>query len=205
MDENSCSTPSILTAVMAAPSIELSKARRKELPTVVPQPRSKGCAENFPYLSVRDSSSAASRLGFLKPFHIVSLPSPRQAAAENRFSGAPRGRGAYFEYSSTISCSVIGGVVTSSRLGRAATRALKCSRSISSHGTVFWLCATLRASSTMAFWCMLSFSPISSPALTRYDGMLTFFPLPRTFPCSTAWRACAREAPHPPRHTALPT
>ena len=62
--ENSCSTPSIFTAVMAAPSIELSRARRSELPTVVPQPRSNGCAENFPYLSVSDSSSAANRFGF---------------------------------------------------------------------------------------------------------------------------------------------
>ena len=49
---------------MAAPSMELSSARRRELPTVVPQPRSNGCAENFPYLSVSDSSSAASRFGF---------------------------------------------------------------------------------------------------------------------------------------------
>ena len=62
--ENSCSTPSIFTAVMAAPSIELSSARRSALPTVVPQPRSNGCAENFPYLSVSDSGSAANRFGF---------------------------------------------------------------------------------------------------------------------------------------------
>jgi hypothetical protein len=75
--ENSWSTPSIFTAVMAAPSIELSKARRMALPTVVPQPRSKGCAENFPNLSVSDSSSAASRFGFWKPFHIFNLPPAR--------------------------------------------------------------------------------------------------------------------------------
>ncbi len=62
--ENSCNTPSIFTAVIAAPSIELSKARRSELPTVVPQPRSNGCAENFPYLSVSVSGSAANRFGF---------------------------------------------------------------------------------------------------------------------------------------------
>ena len=43
-DENSCSTPSILTAVIAAPSIEDSSTRRSALPIVVPNPRSKGCA-----------------------------------------------------------------------------------------------------------------------------------------------------------------
>src|SRR5487761_114372 len=68
--ENSWSTPSIFTAVMAAPSIELNSARRNALPTVVPQPRSNGCAENRPYLSVSVSSSAANRFGFWNPFHI---------------------------------------------------------------------------------------------------------------------------------------
>ena len=42
--ENSCSTPSILTAVIAAPSIEDSSTRRSALPMVVPNPRSNGCA-----------------------------------------------------------------------------------------------------------------------------------------------------------------
>src|SRR6266481_3794868 len=40
IEENSCSTPSIFTAVIAAPSMELSSARRRAFPTVVPQPRS---------------------------------------------------------------------------------------------------------------------------------------------------------------------
>src|SRR5271157_1071132 len=80
MGENSCRTPSIFTAVIAAPSIELSRARRNAFPTVVPQPRSNGCAENFPYLSVNVSGSAASRFGFWKPFHIFVLPpGPRTA------------------------------------------------------------------------------------------------------------------------------
>jgi hypothetical protein len=47
-DENSCSAPSIWIAVIAAPSIEDSRHRRSALPTVVPKPRSKGCAENRP-------------------------------------------------------------------------------------------------------------------------------------------------------------
>ena len=44
MGENSCSTPSILTAVIAAPSIDDSSTRRRALPIVVPKPRSNGCA-----------------------------------------------------------------------------------------------------------------------------------------------------------------
>ncbi len=36
--ENSCSTPSIFTAVIAAPSIEESNTRRSALPIVVPNP-----------------------------------------------------------------------------------------------------------------------------------------------------------------------
>ena len=42
IEENSCNTPSIFTAVIAAPSIELNSARRSAFPTVVPQPRSNG-------------------------------------------------------------------------------------------------------------------------------------------------------------------
>ena len=42
--ENSWSTPSIFTAVMAAPSIDESSTRRSAFPIVVPKPRSKGCA-----------------------------------------------------------------------------------------------------------------------------------------------------------------
>jgi hypothetical protein len=45
---NSCETPSMRTAVIAAPSIELSSARRSELPIVEPKPRSNGCAEKRP-------------------------------------------------------------------------------------------------------------------------------------------------------------
>ena len=44
IEVNPCSTPSILTAVIAAPSIEDSRTRRIALPIVVPNPRSNGCA-----------------------------------------------------------------------------------------------------------------------------------------------------------------
>ena len=68
---------------------------------------------------------------------------------------------------------------------------------ISSHGTAFWLCATLRASSTMVFSCIFPLSEISSPTPTRYDGMLTFFPLIKTCPWRTICRACERELANP--------
>jgi hypothetical protein len=48
IDENSCSTPSIWTAVTAAPSMEDSRQRRRALPMVVPKPRSNGWAMNRP-------------------------------------------------------------------------------------------------------------------------------------------------------------
>src|SRR6202011_3843272 len=70
---NSCSTPSMRTAVMAAPSMELSSTRRRLLPTVVPNPRWKGCAVNMPYRSVRVSVLATKRLGFWKPLNIEIL------------------------------------------------------------------------------------------------------------------------------------
>ncbi len=81
--ENSCNTPSIFTAVIAAPSIELNKARRNEFPTVVPHPRSNGCAENFPYLSVSVSGSAANLFGFWKPFHIFASSWPANGEPTN--------------------------------------------------------------------------------------------------------------------------
>ena len=48
MGLNSWSTPSIRTAVMAAPSMELSSTRRRAVPTVEPNPRSNGDALNTP-------------------------------------------------------------------------------------------------------------------------------------------------------------
>ena len=42
--ENSCSTPSICTLVMAAPCSDDSSTRRRALPRVRPKPRSSGSA-----------------------------------------------------------------------------------------------------------------------------------------------------------------
>ena len=44
MVENSCSTPSIWAAVMAAPCKDDSSTRRSALPSVTPKPRSSGSA-----------------------------------------------------------------------------------------------------------------------------------------------------------------
>ena len=44
IEENSCSTPSIWTAVTAAPCSEDSSTRRSALPSVRPKPRSSGSA-----------------------------------------------------------------------------------------------------------------------------------------------------------------
>ncbi len=61
---NSCATPSIRTAVMAAPSIELSSTRLRPVPMVEPNPRSNGCAVNMPYRSLSVSVFATKRFGF---------------------------------------------------------------------------------------------------------------------------------------------
>ena len=45
---NSCSAPSILTAVMAAPCSDDRSTRRRLLPSVVPNPRSSGSQLNLP-------------------------------------------------------------------------------------------------------------------------------------------------------------
>ena len=46
--ENSCSTPSIFTCVIAAPGSEDNKTLRNELPIVTPYPRSSGEIVNLP-------------------------------------------------------------------------------------------------------------------------------------------------------------
>ena len=46
--ENSCRTPLIFTAVIAAPCSDDSRTRRRELPIVIPKPRSNGSPTNLP-------------------------------------------------------------------------------------------------------------------------------------------------------------
>src|SRR5262245_55247483 len=71
MGENSWSTPSTRTAVMAAPSMLDNSPRRSPLPTVVANPRSNGWAVNRPKVSVSVSRSTSRRLGFWNPFHSM--------------------------------------------------------------------------------------------------------------------------------------
>ena len=82
--ENSCSAPLSLMWVTAAPSRLLSRMRRRLLPTVVPNPRSKGSALNFPYVSVETASSRCSREGSSSPRQrilMVVSPSRRRRIA----------------------------------------------------------------------------------------------------------------------------
>ena len=61
MEENSCTTPSICTAVTAAPCSEDRSTRRSELPSVTPNPRSSGSAT---MRALRWLSPPASTWGF---------------------------------------------------------------------------------------------------------------------------------------------
>ena len=56
-NENSCSTPSILTHVGAAPSMDERRTRRKALPTVRAKPGSNGSTTNTPWSGWRSCHS----------------------------------------------------------------------------------------------------------------------------------------------------
>ncbi len=58
---NSCSTPSICTAVTAAPCSDDSRMRRIALPSVMPKPRSSGSAT---MVATRDGSAPGSTSSF---------------------------------------------------------------------------------------------------------------------------------------------
>ena len=68
--ENSCSTPSMRTAVIAAPCSDDSSTRRRELPSVSPNPRSSGSITNLPYPSVLPGSGATC-FGMVRFFHFI--------------------------------------------------------------------------------------------------------------------------------------
>jgi hypothetical protein len=69
--------------------MELSSVRRRALPMVVPKPRSKGWALNFPKVSVSVSASTARRFGFWNPLHniLISL-FPRGVYVAMHFAAA---------------------------------------------------------------------------------------------------------------------
>ena len=76
--ENSCSTPSIWIDVTAAPGSEDKRIRRKELPRVVPYPRSSGSTTNLPNLASSLISTVSILVfnldHYLKPSFKTSKP-----------------------------------------------------------------------------------------------------------------------------------
>src|SRR5690242_2395755 len=120
MDWNSCSTPSMRTAVTAAPSMDESRVRRRAFPMVVPKPRSNGCAENLPYLSVSVSVSTARRLGFWNPLQSMDdllYPSwPRSILRTGGWFGCGLG------------CGVACVSITQRRISRVLRCATECQR-----------------------------------------------------------------------------
>src|SRR5258706_14965102 len=71
--ENSCSTPSMRTDVIAAPCSDDRSTRRSGLPSVVPKPRSSGSSVNLPYRS-EFPLSATSPFGIWRFFHFICKP-----------------------------------------------------------------------------------------------------------------------------------
>ena len=71
--QNSCSAPLTRIDVIAAPSIVLSKIRRRLLPIVVPNQRSNGSIVNRPNVSVADCSSRITLAGSSSPRHRTCI------------------------------------------------------------------------------------------------------------------------------------
>ena len=72
IEENSCNTPSICTAVTAAPCTEDSKILLKAFPKVCPKPFSKGSATT----EAEDLSSLLvifNLFGFIRAFQLLSI------------------------------------------------------------------------------------------------------------------------------------
>ncbi len=65
MLEYSCSTPLILTALIAIPGNEESNILLNELPMVTPKPLSNGCRIKVPKVSVASSTSSGSGICIL--------------------------------------------------------------------------------------------------------------------------------------------
>ena len=91
-EENSCTTPSICTAVTAAPCREERSTRRRLLPSVTPKPRSRGSATRR---ALRFASAPVSICGFsgrISSFQFLSItdgcPSKRRIAGRQTRSGA---------------------------------------------------------------------------------------------------------------------
>src|SRR5450631_768461 len=79
--ENSCKTPLIRTDVIAAPCSEDRRILLKELPRVVPKPRSNGSAKNLPYVSESDSFSNCNCFGLIRSRQFLYI---RTSSGGNR-------------------------------------------------------------------------------------------------------------------------
>jgi hypothetical protein len=92
IEENSCSTPSICTAVTAAPRSDDRRTRRSALPSVRPKPRSSGSATRV--VSVLPLDENSSLLGLISScqFFWIMLASFRYPATIQswRVNGKPR-------------------------------------------------------------------------------------------------------------------
>ncbi len=78
IDWNSCSTPSMRTAVTAAPSMDESRVRRSALPMVVPKSALEGLSAELTVLFSERLTIDCETLGLLEssPKHVFSpLPS----------------------------------------------------------------------------------------------------------------------------------
>src|SRR6267378_796907 len=71
---NSCWTPSILTAVTAAPGSDDRSPLRRAFPSVTPNPRSRGSMLNLPYRFVATLSSTSTFFGICRFFHFILSP-----------------------------------------------------------------------------------------------------------------------------------
>src|SRR5215469_878355 len=109
-DENSCSTPSIWTEVMAAPWRDDSSTRRSALPRVSPKPRSRGSATTVAIRAGSSPASIASCFGLMRAcqfFWITRLSfafadEPPLAISCERAGGPPRAGAAPFPYDSLL-------------------------------------------------------------------------------------------------------
>src|SRR5690606_33074859 len=105
----------------------------------------------------------------------------------------------YFEYSSTISASLMS-AGRSARSGTALNTPENFLASTSIHDGVRSCCSAMaRASWTRSCFCAFSDRAIESPALTWYDGRFTGLPLTSTPRCETSWRAEGRVTAKPMR------
>src|SRR3546814_4104333 len=103
----------------------------------------------------------------------------------------------YFEYSSTISASLMS-AGRSPRSGTALNTPLNLFESTSTHdGDRSIVEDTVSASFTRSCFWARSDRAIASPALTWYEGRLTGLPLTVMPRCETSWRAAGRVTAKP--------